>query len=184
MEVIPAQQQCFEDSQVVSNNHINIHHKQQIPTPTIISTLGLGGKGLERDQIMGFSPIAPSDSTKPVDLSNNNNNHNNNNEEDSIVDVGEVVMVANKKKCGESVSNPAMDSLPCNGSVRKLAFSVENILDPNFGTMGLHPTSKGFLSPSDLLHHQPHPNFRFPFKDIHGMFMSPMRYLHVILIPF
>ncbi|XP_021961274.1 NK1 transcription factor-related protein 2 isoform X2 [Folsomia candida] len=145
---------------------------------TIVVVSGGGG-----DKVMDFSPPLSADLAKPVDLSNNNNNHNNNNnveeEHNNVGGLGNKKFNGNSGGGGGSLSggesdNNAMDSSHCNGgggSVRKLAFSVENILDPNKftgRTFGLHPTCKGVLSPSDLLHsHQPIPNFRFPFKDIH-----------------
>lgn len=143
--------------------------------------------------LMDFSPSA--DLTKPVDLSNNNNHTGNNNllepeeeaeeaeAEEEEVEDREMLDPGESEKAGgvggEVVfltgENGVKGKTVENGGGRKLSFSVENILDPNKftgRTFGLHSTPKSILSTSDLLHgSHPAPNFRFPFKDLHGRFL-------------
>lgn len=82
--------------------------------------------------------------SRPVDLSNNNSALTNNNHDQSHT---------------------------LHSEVRKLSFSVENILDPNKFT-GKTPlfqsggSTKNLFSPHLSTH--PTSNFRFSFKDIHG----------------
>jgi len=151
---------------------------------TTTSTAMVGVK----EEAMEFSPTELS---KPVDLSNNNNvNNNNNSTTTNNNNVGSNIMNSNNNnngvsrgsgKCSGGGRTEVVASLPTvvNGSGRTLAFSVENILDPNKftgKTSGSHPTSKSLLSASEFVsthhhhhhHHQPSSHFRFPFKDIHG----------------
>jgi hypothetical protein len=152
-----------------------------------------------KEEAMDFSP---SELSKPVDLSNNNNVNNNNNSTTTNNNNNSLVVAVGggsnnnnnnnnngvtRGKCGGGGSLGARTestTASCNGSGRTLAFSVENILDPNKftgKTSGLHPTPTSLLSTSDFVsthhqhhhhHHQPSAHFRFPFKDIHGMDVS------------
>ena len=149
--------------------------------------------------------LAGSELVKPVDLSNNNNNNNNNNNSVPTC-VGannnhnhhhhhhsnhQQQQINGAPLGGGSGSNNSTSS--CNLStgvtrlegvnpMRKLAFSVENILDPNKFTgkpNSLVAVSKN-LFPAELLSHQQTSNFRFAFKDVHGTSTS----LRFTAIPF
>ena len=177
----------FPRKKVSSNNNL--------PNATAITTSVASSTCFE------FS--ASSDPGKPVDLTNNsnsnknglilcNNNHkngsssnsvspvsivtgssgcvvNNNNNNDEFPTTGVVQAQSNKMR-----SDSTSTSGTCAGIVRKLSFSVENILDPSKftrKTTSVFPSaasSKSFFDTQFLISQHKTADINFSFKEIHG----------------
>ncbi|CAG7836844.1 unnamed protein product [Allacma fusca] len=122
--------------------------------------------------------LCSSELSKPVDLSNNNNNNNdsvvgtclsaNNNHHHQINGASTGSGGGGNNHIGHPANITRIESV--GNPMRKLSFSVENILDPNKFTgkhSGLATVSKNLFPPDLLSTHQTSTNFRFTFKDVH-----------------
>lgn len=176
-----------------NNNSLIANHKQQLSSScnnSIVSSIlnnsisGLVGSvnhhhqnhnhNHNNNQCNEFvTSVVNNESSIKSDALNNSHHHNSSNSSSNSSSNISVNGLFTKVQTSNSNNNAT-------SVVRKLSFSVENILDPNKFTgktttsCTLTPNdSKSFFATTTDLnisnHHQNVPNFHFSFKDVHGM---------------